>query len=76
MSARNIVGAKGRPARKAETLPPSVSRLSGQCRSIQLTGIALLPHSLEEESKMQSCVHVSSAQWSPRGAEPDILISG
>jgi hypothetical protein len=51
MSTRNLPGGKGRPARKIETSPPFVSRLSNKCGSLDLsqrygppqsaTGIAL-----------------------------------
>jgi hypothetical protein len=51
MSTRNIPGGKGRPAHKADNLPPSVSRLSRKCDNFDVskpygppwpvTGIAL-----------------------------------
>jgi hypothetical protein len=37
MSTKNFPGSKRRPARKAETLPPSVSRLSRRCRGLNLS---------------------------------------
>jgi hypothetical protein len=36
-STRNLPGSKGRPARKAETLPPSVSRLCRKCGSLDVS---------------------------------------
>jgi hypothetical protein len=37
MSTRNLSGDKGRPAFKADTSPPSVSRLSRRCGSLDLS---------------------------------------
>jgi hypothetical protein len=52
MRIRNLPGVKGRPVRKADTSPPSVSRLTRKCRILEfsqpyrppwpVTGIALL----------------------------------
>jgi hypothetical protein len=37
MSTRNLPGGKGRPARKADNSPPSVSRLSRKCGSLDVS---------------------------------------
>jgi hypothetical protein len=37
MSTRNLPGSKGRPARQADNLPPSVSRLSRTCGSLDVS---------------------------------------
>jgi hypothetical protein len=37
MSTRNLPGGKGRPARKATTSQPSVSRLSRKCGSLNIS---------------------------------------
>jgi hypothetical protein len=41
MSTTNLPGCKRRPAYKSDNLPPSVSRLSRKCGSLDVTGIAL-----------------------------------